>query len=275
MKRILMLTAMFVYVASAESNYVSVVCNVPGSTVLFQERTPITITVTNHTQEQITFIHDVSRAYDTQIWIDLGNKEQFDHPPGFGLTDRKKWSKDVTIDKWPKDCRLNPGEIGTWTLSFPHMVDIVHYASSIGTTSITVRVEMGANEWASSATLPFSVDSSVGNEEYMKCCVAELEYFNKERGRIEKTPFFAIPIGGKTYLFNSSRLRICELADGQKPEFELPDGHKPERVLGGDQRTQYKLEDGQSFVSISFPGSKTKIRYNLQTSKPERNGIQQ
>ena len=133
MKRIMLLTLMSVYTTCAASNRVSVVCDVPGSVMLFHEKTPITVTITNQSETQIPFIRDVSHAYDAQIWIDLGNEEPFTHQPPFGLRERKIWPKEITVDKWPEESRLNPGETGMWTLTYsPHMRDIIDYASARG-----------------------------------------------------------------------------------------------------------------------------------------------
>lgn len=252
MKRTVLLTLMSVYTTYAASNRVSVVCDVPGPIVLFHEKTPITLTIANQSETQIPFIRDVSHAYNTQIWIDLGNQDQFTHQPPFGLRERKTWSKEITIDKWPTESRLNPGETGTWTLAYsPHMRDIIDYASSRGTTSITIRVQLGDNQWASSETLPFRVDHNSANGAFRKKYrVAEVEYFNTARNRNEKTAFYVIPVGEKQFLFDSKDQRLCEIPEGQEPQFEKT--------------------DGESFVSVSIPKSKKTIRYNLQQMKVER-----
>ena len=80
--------------AYAASNGVSVVCTIPESLVMFYEwGMPIMITVSNDTKTAIPFLRSEFSAYNKQIWVDLGNKEQFIHPPGFGLTPLKNGAK--------------------------------------------------------------------------------------------------------------------------------------------------------------------------------------
>lgn len=250
MKRFMFLAVLFVYTAYAGSNSVSVVCDLPGAIVLFHEKTPIRISVVNNTDKPIPFIRDDSYAYDTQIWIDLGNKDQFVHTPGFGLNDRKKWSEPFDTSKWPKDWWLNPGNKASWMLDFGHIREIIDYASARGTSNFTARIQLGNNQWASSETLSFSVDPrSLSTEYRTRYKVTEVEYFNSARNRIEKAPFFVIPISGKHFLFDYKCQRICEVPDNQQPEFEI--------------------HDKQPFVSVSIPKGKRIIRYNLQIMKVE------
>lgn len=249
MKRIMLLTLMSVYTTCAASNRVSVVCDVPGSVMLFHEKTPITVTVTNQSETQIPFIRDVSHAYDAQIWIDLGNEEPFTHQPPFGLRERKIWPKEITVDKWPEESRLNPGETGMWTLTYsPHMRDIIDYASARGTTSITVRVQLGNNQWASSETLPFRIAPNSANGALMKKDkIAEVEYFHTVRNRNEKSAFYVIPVGGEKFLFDSKDQRLCEIPEDDKP------------IIHHDADTD--------MVTVSFAKSRRKIIYDPRRAK--------
>ena len=241
------------------SNGVSVVCNVSERLVMVYElKTPITITVSNGTENAIPFIRDISYAYDAQLWVDLGDKYQFVHPPRFGLRERKQWNPTLDLSKLRSDWWLNPGESASWELDYiKHVGDILDYASDNGTSNITVRVQLGHNQWASSETQPFHVvprflDYPPDAEYWAQYKVAEFEYVD-ERNKTRKAPFFVIPIKGKRILFGPSCPEVCELQGDEKPEFQF------------DKET--------SVVSIS-QADKKRVRYNLKTMKAEADAPQ-
>jgi len=244
-----LLCAMPLVTGAMQSDRVVVSLTMPGSVMLFHEKTPITVTITNQSETQIPFIRDVSHAYNTQIWIDLGNEEPFTHQPPFGLRERKTWPKEITVDKWPEESRLNPGETGMWTLTYsPHMRDIIDYASARGTTSITVRVQLGNNQWASSETLPFRIAPNPANGALMKKDkIAEVEYFHTVRNRNEKSAFYVIPVGGKNFLFDSKDQRLCEIPEDDEP------------IIHHDADTD--------MVTVSFAKSRRKIIYDPRRAK--------
>jgi len=258
MKRVIMLMTTVTTVTYAATNGVSVVCNAlePLATILDWEM-PITITVSNGTKNAIPFIRNENVAYKLQIWIDLGNKDQNVHPPRFGLTAEKPWSAAFDLSKWEAESRLNPGESASWKLDVTHVIDILDYASARGTSNITVRVQLGHNQWASSETQPFHVvprflDYPPDAEYWAQYKVAEFEYVD-ERNKTRKAPFFVIPIKGKRILFGPSCPEVCELQGDEKPEFQF------------DKET--------SVVSIS-QADKKRVRYNLKTMKAEADAPQ-
>ena len=236
--------------AHATSNGVSVACTIPESLVtLYEFELPITITVSNGTENAIPFLRDKFAAYAKQIWVDLGNKEQFIHPRGFGLRPEKQWDNTVVLNKWKAESRLNPRESASWTLDFRHIVEILDYASDRGTSNITIRVQLGNNQWASSETLPLyvvprSLDHPENEEYWNQYKVAEFESAETTEKKPKKASFFVIPVKGMRTLFDQDSQEICVLGDDQTPKIE---------------------RDGEE-VSISFSSAKgeQRIRYDLQ-----------
>ena len=243
------------------SNGVSVVLNVPEQLVMFYERRmPITITVSNGTENIIPFMRNVSSAHWKQIWIDLGDKEQFIHPPTFGLKyDKQRGTFDM--DKWSADWRLNPGESASWELHpIDHVGEIVDYASYKGTSNITARIRLGDSQWVSSETrtfrvVPRSLEYVKDTDYWAQYKVAEFEYvvtgrdgFDREWKETKKAPFFVIPIKGKRTFLDHKSNEICELQGEELPEF--------------------KFDKATETVSISLPNRK-QIRYNLKNAKIE------
>ena len=236
------------------SNGVSVVCNVSERLVMVYElKTPITITVSNGTENAIPFIRDISYAYDAQLWVDLGDKYQFVHPPRFGLRERKQWNPTLDLSKLRSDWWLNPGESASWELDYiKHVGDILDYASDNGTSNITVRVQLGHNQWASSETQPFHVIPrflwhAVDAEYWAQYKVAEFEAFDEYRNKTVKAPFFVIPIKGKRILFDYNSREVCEVPEGDMPDI---------------QRT---ADEGT--FSVSLPKSGRKILHNPEKAK--------
>ena len=257
MKRCIMLITIAASMAHAASNGVSVVCTVPESLVMFHElNMPITITVSNGTERAIPFTRDINIAYKYQIWIDLGLKDPTYHPPEFGLTPQKKWNKNFDLNKWKEESRLNPGESALWVLSRIQVFQILDYASVQGTSNITIRVQIGYDQWASSKTFPlYAVPRSLDhpeNEEYWnQYKVAEFESAETTEKKPKKASFFVIPVKGVRTLFDQDSQEICVLGDDQTPKIE---------------------RDGEE-VSISFSSAKgeQKIRYDLKEMKANDN----
>ena len=242
------------------SNGVSVVLNVPETLVMWHElKMPITITVSNGTENIIPFMRNMPAAQKRQIWIDLGDKEQFIHPPTFGL----KYDKQMGVfdmDKWPSDWRLNPSESASWKLDVSDVIDLLDYASDKGASNITARVRLGDSQWASSKThtfrvVPRSLEYVADTDYWAQYKVAEFEYvvtkrggFDREWKETKKTPFFVIPIKGKRILLDHTSRELCELQGEELPEF------------------QYNEATG--IVTISQPTGKP-IRYNVVKTKVE------
>jgi len=235
------------------SNGVSVVCDIPESLVMYYDvKIPVTITVSNGTGNAIPFYRNENMAYRGQLWIDLGDREQFYHPPAFGIKPDKRWG-DMPFepDKWPADRLLKPGESASWKLEPRHVQAILDYASEHGTSNITARIQIGQNQWASSETKPLHVVpralERVQNAGYWtQYKVAEFENIDAEKKKPPKASFFVVPIKGRRVIFDHKSQEICELQGAETPMF------------------QHDKESG--VVSISLP-SRKQIRYDLQKAK--------
>jgi len=249
--------------AVTKSNGVSVAFNVPETLVMWHEfKMPITITVSNGTENAIPFMRDKNVASRMQLWIDLGDKYQFVHPPKFGLTREKQWDAANGFDQntWPADLLLNPGESASWELKLADTLEILDYASEMGTSNITARVQLGIDQWASSETRPFhvvprSLEYVADTDYWAQYKVAEFEYIITERGafdierkKTKKAPFFVIPIKGKRTLLDYKSNEIC--------------------VLQGEELPEFKFDKEAETVSIALPNRK-QIRYNLKNGKVE------
>jgi len=234
------------------SNGISVVCNTPESLVMYYDvKVPVSITVSNGTKNAIPFYRNEVEAYRGQLWIDLGDREQFYHPPAFGLKPDKQWNMPFDPDKWPAERLLGPGEEALWKLEPRHVMDILNYASEHGTSNITVRIQTGQNRWASSETKPLHVvpralERAQNAGYWAQYKVAEFESIDAEQNKPKKASFFVIPVKGTRTLFDHKSQEVCALTGNETPTF------------------QHDKKSG--VVSISLPNRK-QIRYDLQKAK--------
>jgi len=229
----------------AQTNGVVVTLTMPGEEMLLLEMTPFSVSVSNGTDRVIPVFKDGDTALLRQIWLDVGARKPYaaNWPPAIERRN-KIWSFVNTSTE-----SLNPGESFTWTFTFIPVLKLTGFAYHAQATNITAKVLVGDNEWATSATIPFSVcqEDIEGAGLLPKSPVVECLYATTKM----KTDIIIrdVKIGNKRYLFTDDGYRIYEIPDGDTPE-----------VL---------LDVGKGILSVSFKNSKRRVLYNLSQKKGE------
>ena len=173
----------------------------------------------------------------TQLKFDLGK-------PGY----RKVWdSVNVTnTQPWKlvsqlTDVEINPGETYDLDLTW-QFYPVQEACSFVGATNIIAYLLLGENEWAQSEPYPIHVRGQNRDDSYWM----KPPLFIARKGNRYMMNFFSHTIDGRKWLFDSRRVRVCELFGDEKPEFH------------------FNEETG--VVSISQPNRK-QIRYDVLKRK--------
>jgi len=215
-------------VCNAQTNGITVSLVMPGDELLFGEKTPITVSITNGSDRAIPIVRD-GRAFRFQIQLDVGAREPYAASPIEATDDRRKtWQSLSKVEDF-----LNPGESFSWTLPSPIHLTIFAYHTEA--TNITARVLVGDNEWASSVRLPFYV-----SKEDKEKNSPQIECYDLNTREKTKYPLRKIKLGDKSFLFTVMGYRLCEVPDDDMSEV-LFDSAKQEVIILGLQNSKQNI----------------------------------
>ena len=216
-------------VCNAQTNGIAVSLVMPGDELLFGEKTPITVSITNGSDRAIPIVKDNARAFRSQIQLDVGAREPGQASPIEATDDRRKVWSSVSQSE---DC-LRPGESFSWTL--PQTIHLTILAYHAEATNITARVMVSDNEWASSVRLPFYV-----SKEDKEKNSPQIECYDLNTREKTKYPLRKIKLGDKSFLFTVMGYRLCEVPDDDMPEV-LFDSAKQEVIILGLQNSRQNI----------------------------------
>ncbi|MCL1921789.1 MAG: hypothetical protein FWG50_12090 [Kiritimatiellaeota bacterium] len=238
-----LLLAIPLSVCHAQTNGITVSLIMPGDEVLFIEKTPIVISISNGSDRAFQIIKDNDRALRNQIKLDVGAREPYARSPIEITNDECKSWASVSRSK----DYLNRGESFSWT--FLRSVELTVLGYHVQATNITAKVLVGDDEWACSVTHPFSINKEdVEQNGLLYNSPAIASYDATTKTKTEAT-LRIVKIAGESYLFTDRGYRICAVSDDDVPEV---------------------LMDSQTgMMSISFKDSKRRVIYNFNQKKVE------
>jgi len=228
-------------VCNAQTNGFVVSLTMPEEMLLI-EGTPIIVSITNGSDRAIPIVKS-ERAFRFQIQLDVGVRAPHTVSPIEATDDRRKtWQSFNKVEDF-----LNPGESFSWTL--PRSIDLTLFAYAVQATNITAKVLVGDNEWARSATQPFSISQEDYDGKGLLVTSPIIEFYDAKTKENAKTTIRKVKLGNRSFLFTDNGYRICE--------------------IGNDDTPEALLDSENGIISISFKNNKRQVRYNQNTRKIE------
>jgi hypothetical protein len=193
--------------SASQSDEIVVSLTMPGDEMLFLEKTPIVISLSNGTDRIIPVIKDNDLALRIQIKLDVGSMEPYAHSPIPATDDTyKKW---LYLSK-AKDI-LNPGESFSWT--FPRFTELTVFSYHVKATSIAARVLIGDNEWVCSAPVPFGINKEDVEGRGLLKESPEIECYDARTRMKTRMSVRRVRLGNKSFLFTNDGNRLCEISN--------------------------------------------------------------
>lgn len=224
-----------------QSGNAAVSLTMPGEEMLFLEKTPIIVTLSNGTDRIIPIIKDNDLALRVQIKLDIGAIEPHASSPISATDD--------TYKKWLYLCKtkdmINPGESFSWT--FSNFTELTVFSYHVKATNITVKVLIGDNEWVSSESVPFCVNKQDVEGRGLLKESPEIECYDAKTRMKSKISIRRVRINNKNFLFTHDGNRL----------FEIPADDVPEASFDSENGT----------ISFSFLKSKRVLLYNPKTCR--------
>lgn len=231
-------------VSRADRQDVKLSLTIPEYTLLQGEYgVPCTLRVTNMGKIPLPLC-----TYDfvgIQLKFDLGVSEYKHHIVRPDITTTKPWEYVSAL----AETNLCFGEAYDLDLK-GGFYPVQEACAFLGATNITAYLLIGDNEWAGSNPCLIHVKLSGKDDSYwMKPPVfATRGSVGQVKGKSD-IKLFEHTVDGRKFLFNNYHQRVCEVPDGESPEF--------------------KFDEKENTLHIGFPKKNRQLRYNTQKMKIE------